>query len=69
MKLFRLLMPSALEIERLAVRETDPARCHEFEPITRGPVLAVALLVGVAIAALAVSPVRLVMRIIRRERS
>ena len=65
MKLMRLLQPSEREIERLALRETDPDRYEHYRPIERGPLVAVGVLVFVAVAAVVVSPLRLIFRLLR----
>jgi hypothetical protein len=46
------------DIVELARRETDPAYLDDFQPITRGPIVAIAGLVGLAL----VVPVHLVWR-------
>lgn len=66
MSLLERLRPTPREIEQLALRETDPARCAEFEPITSGPLAALALLAFVGFAALLVTPFRLAARFFRR---
>ena len=47
-------------IVELARRETDPACLDDFQPITRGPIVAIAGLLGLAL----VVPVHLVWRLI-----
>ena len=47
-------------IVELARRETDPACLDDFQPITRGPIVAIAGLPGLAL----VVPVHLVWRLI-----
>ena len=54
------LKPTEDEIRELALRETDPARAHEFEPITQGPVVALLILAGVGLAAVPLTLYRLV---------
>ena len=46
------LRPTEAEISDLALRETEPKLAADFSPITKGPVVAVLLLAGVAMAAL-----------------
>lgn len=58
----QLLQPGPDEIERLALRETDPSHYAEFEPITRGPVAAVVIVLAVGMAAVLVTPFRLLRR-------
>ena len=54
------------EIIHLARRETDPAYLDDFQPLTRGPIVAIAGLLGLAI----VTPVYLAWRqIVARLRS
>lgn len=67
MKLLRYLLPTSAEIEQLALEETDPAHSRRFEPITRGPLIALLLLAYVVLAAAIVSPLRLITAL-RRDR-
>jgi plastocyanin domain-containing protein len=60
------LKPSDREIRELALRETDPARVEEFQPITKGPVVAVLILACVGIAAIPLTLWRLVSRGVRQ---
>jgi len=53
------LKPTYHEILELALRETDPAEAASFEAISRGPIFAVAAIVGVLILALPQCLVRL----------
>lgn len=69
MSLLEYLRPTPAEIERLALRETDPARYAEFEPITRGFAYALGILLMVGIAAAAVTPFRLLARMLQRPES
>lgn len=46
------LKPTDAEIRRLAEQETDPALAASFEPICRGPRVAILILAGVGIAAI-----------------
>ena len=58
-KLAELLKPSDTEIRELALRETDPARISEFQPIVRGPGMAVVILSLVAVAAIPLTLMRI----------
>ena len=69
MSLLGSLRPTPAEIERLALRETDPAHVDEFEPITRGLPFAIASLIAIGAAAVVVSPFRLAMRLLARDRA
>ncbi len=53
------LKPDETEIRRLALRETDPVFAAEFEPFTKGPVVAVLILAAVGVAAIPLSLWRL----------
>ena len=68
MNLMQLLQPTPEEIEKLALRETDPLHYAEFEPLTRGPLFAALTIIGVGIAAIAITPLRLMSRLIGRFR-
>ncbi len=46
------LKPTEEEIRELAEREVDPANRHMFEPICRGPAVAVLLIAWACIASL-----------------
>jgi hypothetical protein len=59
------LTPSGEEIRELALRETDPARVAQFQPIVKGPVVAILILACVAIAAVPMTLFRLVKRGVR----
>ena len=50
MSLIDRLKPTDREIRDLALRETDSALAHRFDPIARGPVFAVLALVVVGVA-------------------
>lgn len=67
MSLFAHLRPTPSEVERLALRETDPARYADFEPITRGFAYTACMIVVVGIAAVVVSPFRLAAALLRRS--
>jgi hypothetical protein len=56
------LKPSDREIRELALRETDPAYVHEFQPIAKGPVVAVLILMVIGLAAVPITLFRLVTR-------
>lgn len=58
------LRPTHREIRELALRETDPAQAHRFEPIVRGPFFALLALAAIGIAALP----SLVWRLLRGQR-
>ena len=62
MSLLRRLLPSEDEIDRLAVRETDPRHQDEFSPLTSGPVSTVIQLIAIGVAAAVVTPFRLFLR-------
>jgi hypothetical protein len=57
-----LLRPTGTEIHDLVVREMDPARTAEFEPVCRGPLVGVLALAVIGIACVVTSPVRIVRR-------
>ncbi len=57
--LSNLLKPTDAEIRALAVRETDPRRVAEFEPIVKGPVGALLILAAVGLAAVPMTLFRL----------
>jgi len=65
-RIIALLRPSPGAVRELALRETDPAHAHEFDPITLGPIGNGAILCGVALAAAVLVPLRLAMRLIRK---
>lgn len=67
MSLMDHLRPTEDQIECLALRETDPAYCDEFEPITKGPLIAVAIISLVGIAAMIVSPFRIAIRVMSHD--
>jgi hypothetical protein len=66
--LIKYLRPTPSEVERLALRETDHRYCSEFAPITLGFLAAVAMLVAIGIAAVVISPFRLIGRLLGRVR-
>jgi hypothetical protein len=45
------LKPDEAEIRTVALRETDPRYAAEFEPFTKGPLVAVILLLATGMAA------------------
>ena len=59
-----LLKPSDREIRDLALRETDPERVHEFQPIVRGPIVAVLILMLISVAAVPMTVVRVLRRLV-----
>jgi hypothetical protein len=59
----KYLRPTATEIERLALRETDYRHYPQFTPITPGFFLALGVLLAVAAAAVVISPFRLIIRV------
>jgi hypothetical protein len=61
----KYLRPSRSELKRLAERETDVRFHHEFEPIVRGPLIAVALLIVAGVLAVIVTPFRLLAALTR----
>jgi hypothetical protein len=56
------LKPSEREIRELAMRETDPAHLQEFQPIAKGPVIAVLILIRVGLALIPMALFRLLTR-------
>lgn len=64
--LLAALAPTSDEIRALARRETDPAEVEHFQPICRGPVMALLLLGLVGLAAVIVVPFRLLAAPFRR---
>lgn len=58
-RLLQLLRPSADSVRALALRETDPQRYRDFEPIAWGPVGNGLVLALVAAAAIVTLPFRL----------
>jgi hypothetical protein len=65
--MLRRLLPTPRAIEQLALRESDPAHVHEFEPITAGPFVAVAVVIAVGIVAAALTPFRLLGALLRKD--
>ncbi len=57
--------PTENEILELARREVDPARVGEFQPIVKGPYVAVIILAAVAVAAIPANLYRLLARALR----
>ena len=57
-----LLKPSDREIRELAMRETDRAHVHDFQPIVKGPVMAVLILACVGLAAIPMTLLRILKR-------
>jgi hypothetical protein len=68
-RLAKALAPTSEEIRRLARRETDPREVGRFQPITRGPVVAVLVLAAVGVAAIVVAPFRLLAAAVGRPRA
>ena len=62
-----LLKPTDAEIRTVAVRETDPLHAGDFEPIAKGPLVALAILAAVGLAALPMTIFRLLLRGVRNE--
>lgn len=56
------LRPSAAELEALGRHETDPSRVDRFQPITRGPAMALLMLMALGVLWLAWLPWRAVRR-------
>jgi hypothetical protein len=56
------LKPSDREIRELALRETDPERVLEFQPIAKGPVVALLILMLIGLAAIPMTLLRLARR-------
>ncbi len=54
------LKPTEDEIRELALRETDPAHVGDFQPITKGPVVAILILACVGLIAIPATVYRLV---------
>lgn len=55
----RHLRPTPGEVRELALREVDPRRYREFEPIARGPLFAALALLAIGVAALPACALRL----------
>jgi hypothetical protein len=68
LKLSTLLKPSPAQMQRFALRETDPDHAARFEPIARGPMVALLLLAWVGVAAIVAVPVDLLARVLRGDR-
>ena len=62
-RLVAALRPSGNEILQLARAEMDPACYARFEPLTAGPVCALAGLVAVAMLGILAAPMRLLRRV------
>lgn len=62
------LRPTAQQMRRFALRETDPAFTGSFEPIAKGPFVAILLLVVVGIAGALAAPATLIARAFRNGR-
>lgn len=60
--------PTAEQMRRFALRETDPAFTRSFEPIAAGPLVAMLLLTVVCVAGALSTPVVLLARAVRGER-
>ena len=67
-RLLQFLRPSAAEILDYARRETDWQSVDRFQPLTRGRVVGLAVLAGVGLAAVFALPLRLLCRVVERER-
>jgi hypothetical protein len=66
--MLKYLRPTPNEIERIALRETDLHQYSDFEPITRGPIVAVLILTGVCCAAAILVPLSLIRRLLDIKR-
>jgi hypothetical protein len=60
-----LLKPTQAEVERLALRETEPEHYKEFAPFERGPFFAVAVVIGVGLLSVLAVPARVLVRVLR----
>ena len=65
--LLELLRPTEAEILDYARRETNWESVDRFQPLTRGPIVGMAVLAGVGLAAAVALPVRLLRRIVERQ--
>lgn len=65
----RYLRPNETEMRRFRLLETDPVTADKFDPISKGWLTAVLLLIYVAIAGAIVSPLRLFLRIVGRQQA
>ena len=59
----QLLQPNGEEMQKLAVREMDPAHAREFEQLCPGPALTIAWLLAICVCAVIVAPFRIVARL------
>lgn len=60
MSVLDTLKPDDTEIRRAALRETDPRFAAEFEPFTKGPLVAVLILAAVGLATVPLTLWRLI---------
>ena len=67
-RLLQFLRPSEAEILDYARRETDWQSVDRFQPLSRGPVVGLAVLACVGLAAVFALPLRLLRRVVERER-
>ena len=67
-RLLQLLRPSAAEILDYPRRETNWQSVDRFQPLARGPVVGLAVLACVGLAAVFALPLRLLRRVVERER-
>ena len=67
-RLRQLLRPTEAEILDYARQETDWQSVDHFQPLTRGPVVGLAVLAGVGLAAVFAVPWRLVQRVLEKEK-
>ena len=60
MSVLDTLKPDDAEIRRAALRETDPRYAAEFEPFTKGPLVALLILAAVGLATVPLTLWRLI---------
>jgi len=66
--MFARLRPTHAQMQRLALRETDPRESPSFEPIERGPIVGFLVLAWVGLAAIVAIPCIATVRAFRAER-
>ena len=66
-RLLQLLRPTEAEILDYARQETDWQSAARFQPLARGPLVGIAVLAAVGLAAALTLPVRLLRRVAERQ--
>lgn len=66
--LINMMKPTHGELERFALRETDPRFYHEFVPYTRGPVFSIVMIIATLLAAAVVAPFRILSAALKADR-